>query len=300
MRYLWYLINRYVFFLLPPVWHTNLVFLINCIRLQKPFYWQQINSPRTFTEKLNWLKFNTERADFELLADKYEVRKYVSDRIGKKYLVPLRGLYQEPQDIPFDHLQLPVALKATHGSGMNIFIRNRDQVDFTRITERFKSWFAINPYYLSREWQYRQIRPRIVAEELLGQNVPDYKFFCFQGRVKYIQLDVDRFVGHKRNLYTREWQLLKGMYNYPNSSRAHEAPEQLNEMIGLAERLAEGFEFLRVDLLLAESSIYFGELTFFPGGGAEPFDSFEFDNELGRDWNPMESKNPIASHHEKG
>jgi len=288
---IWYWVNRYVFYHLPPLWHTNVVFLINCIRLRKPFYWQRIDNPRTFTEKLNWLKLYGMRPEYARLADKYEVRDFVKNRIGDTYLVPLKGVYPTAQEIPWDDLPTPVVLKATHGSGMNIFVRNRDQQDVKLVRRQFNRWFAINPYYLSREWQYRKIRPRILAEELLGDNVPDYKFFCFRGRVRYIQLDVDRFVNHKRNLYTRDWELLAGAYNYPKSSQVYTAPEQLQEMIGLAERLAEGFEFLRVDFLIAGSLIYFGELTFFPGGGAEPFDSFEFDYEFAKEWNPVVHQN---------
>lgn len=284
MRYWWYWINRYFLYYLPVTWHTNLIFLINCLRLRKPYYVLKLDNPQTFTEKLNRLKVDTYHADYSHLADKVAVRDFVRERIGEKYLVPMEGVYSDPNQIHFETLPRPIVLKATHGSGMNVFISHEERVDKAEIRARFKRWFKINPFYISREWQYRSILPRIIAERYLGANVPDYKLFCVEGKVKFIQLDTDRFSQHKRDLFTREWERIDVVYNYPSSDVHQEAPPQLGVMIELAEKLASGMPFVRVDFLISGDEVYFGELTFFPGGGGEPFDSYESDLHIGQEF----------------
>lgn len=278
---LWYLICKYPFRSLPSFLFANVIFLINCIRLSRPYYILRISQPRTFTEKINWLKFNTYKPDYKSLADKHEVREFVSNRIGQQFLVPLLAVFNTADEVDFTHLPDSFVLKATHGSGLNLFVKNKDALSIERVRKICSVWLNINPYFLSREWQYRDINPKIICEHYLDENPNDYKFFCFNGQVHFIQVDVDRFTAHARTMFTRDWVELNIEYNYGKSPRNLSPPTQLNEMIKLSEELARDFDFVRVDLFSIGNKIYFGELTFFPGGGAEPFSSYDADLDFG-------------------
>lgn len=279
---IWYFLCKHLLRYLPPYLFANIVFLINCIRLRRPYYLLSINRPRTFTEKINWLKFNTFNPDYIGLADKYDVRAFVSNRIGEQYLVPLLAVFNTSNEIDFTHLPDKFVLKATHGSGLNLFVKDKKMQSIDRVRKLCSDWLTINPYFLSREWQYKDINPKIICEHYLDENPNDYKFFCFGGRVRFIQVDVDRFTAHTRTIFTRDWEELNIEYNYKKSERVLSPPAELDTMIKLSEELARDFNFVRVDLFNISNTIYFGELTFFPGGGAEPFNSYDADLNFGR------------------
>ncbi len=281
MRKSWYWLCRYVLYYVPPSVFTNLVFLINCVRLQRPYYWINLRNPKTFTEKLNWLKYLHQDNRYSRCADKYAVREYVSTQVGAEYLIPLLGVFSDPEQIQVADLPDSFVLKATHGSGWNILINDKSKIDLDDIKNKFHYWLNLNPYYLSREWQYKDIKPRIICEQYLGNNMPDYKFFCFQGSVKFIQVDVDRFKDHKRNFFDVDWNLLNFEMTYPRSVQAITRPEGLERMIQVCKKLAAEFIFIRVDLYYHDQKIFFGELTFFPEGGVGPFDSYNSDLQMG-------------------
>lgn len=282
IRKMWYWLTKNILTVLPNVIFINFIFLINCVRLKRPFYLLSIRKPKTFNEKINWLKFYTRYPNGKRLADKLDVRSFVSDRIGSTYLVPLLGIYNDVNEIDFKELPDKFVLKTTHGSGWNVICMNKLNLNLDKVKQKLSEWLKRNPYYLCREWQYNVAYPRIICEELIGENVNDYKFFCFNGKVKYIQVDIDRFTQHKRNLYDTSWNLINIEINYPRYFDTIARPTKLTEMITLAEKLSSNILFVRVDLYFHGDQVYFGEMTLFPGSGFEPFNSYASDLEFGR------------------
>jgi hypothetical protein len=244
--------------------------------------------PIALNEKLQWKKPYGYRPIHTTIADKYRVREYVRIRIGGQYLVPLLSVLT--CDSQFDLGILPecFVLKANHGSGQIRFVRNKHRENEKELKTILKKWMKENHYHETKEPQYRDIKPLILIEQFLTEdngNVPmDYKFHCFNGKVEIIQVDIDRFGDHRRNLYDVEWNLLpftwspwdKNGPRYPNG-KAIERPQKLVEMIDLAETLSIDFDYIRVDLYYLKNHIYFGELTLHMEGGWGRFDPFEFD-----------------------
>ena len=219
-----------------------------------------------------------------MTADKFAVRDYVKTKCGETLLIPLLQVVDRVQDINFDLFPKSFVLKATHGSGLVEIIKNKALINKTEVYNRLKSWLKVNHYQHYREWQYKHIPPRIIVEQALldTDNQPpcDYKLFVFRGTVQMIQVDVGRFVEHRRSLFDREWNLLNVTCKHP-SAGDQPKPVKLDEMIAVAEKLGEEFFFARVELYEHENRIYFGEITHTPGAGLERFHPQEFDRTLG-------------------
>lgn len=241
-----------------------------------------LRSPKTFNEKLNYLKLNDRNPLGPRVADKIAVRSYVKELIGPQYLIPLIGTYKRIEEVPFANLPSRFVLKTNHGSGWNLVCENKDKVDWNSEKRKFNYWLSLNAYYLSREWQYQSIKPALICEEMLQYEIIDYKLFCSKGKVRCIQVDRGRFSQHQRNLYDPAWNLLPLQIRYPQMEEVITRPIQLDEMIEIAEKLAQAFLFCRIDLYEQENQLYFGELTLHPGGGAEPFGSYQQDLQAGQ------------------
>lgn len=244
-----------------------------------------LSNPRTYNEKLQWLKLNYRRPEMVQVVDNFAVREYVASTVGPEILIPVHGVYDSPDEIEPDSLPDAFVLKPTHGSGWVMICRDKSQFDWGHAKARLKSWQKRNYYYHAREWAYKQVRPRIVCEELLigtgGEVPPDYKVFCFGGTPKFIQVDLGRFSDHRRNYYDPSWTPIGVEVLYPRSETEVPRPAALDEMLRLASKLAEPFPFCRVDLYSVGSRIYFGELTFIPDNGVAPIRPQEFDREWG-------------------
>lgn len=245
-----------------------------------------LKNPATFNEKLLWLLIYWYSPQAVRCADKYRVREYVEQRCGKEILVPLYGLYESVEEIDYDALPPEFVLKATHGSGWNLFCTDKNAFDRKRAADKMNRWLKRNYYYYSREWVYREIPPRIICEKLLideNGNVPDdYKIFCFNGIPRIIQVDSDRFSRHTRNLYDTGWNFLDYAIDVPNDkNKIKEKPARLSRMLEIAAELANGFPQVRIDLYYTDNQIYFGEMTFFHGGGTEEFFPEEFGRTMG-------------------
>lgn len=244
-----------------------------------------LDPPVTFNEKIQWLKLFGSKANYTSLVDKYEVRKYVASKIGSKYLNELYGVFNHEFEINFDELPQSFVLKATHGSGWNIFCRDKSQFDAEAARRRLRKWLKMNFYRVGREPNYKKVPPRIICERFLEdekqKRLLDYKFFCFQGHVQFIQVDFDRYVNHTRNMYDRNWALCPFTFLYPNNPFKLERPENLETMMEVAEALAGEIPFIRVDLYNANSLILFGELSFTPESGFGTFRPAEWDFRLG-------------------
>jgi hypothetical protein len=240
-----------------------------------------LDHPRTFNEKLQWLKLRYRDPLMRQCADKLAVRDYVAGAGGADLLIPLIGVYRRAQEIDFYKLPEQFVLKANHGSGWNIICRDRRSMDLTRARARLNRWLQTDFSRIAREWVYEGIEPRIICEEYLatanGEPPSDYKFFCFHGEPRFIQVDYDRFIGHRRALYTPAWEKLPCALEYTLKEEPTPPPQTLARMLRVAAQLSQPFPFARVDLYELDDRVYFGELTFFPGKGVERFRPREFD-----------------------
>ena len=216
------------------------------------------------------------------------MRTWVAQRIGEGYLIPLLAVFETLDDLDLARLPEACVIKATHGSGHNVFLRDKRTANPEALRHQFRQWMSQNHYYLSREPQYREIKPRLIVEQLItgpdGKIPMDFKLHCFHGAVEAIQVDIDRFRDHRKNFYDVHWQLLPFTWSWwgPNGplwpqGRAVEKPPQLEEMIAVARTLSMEFDYVRVDLYNCQEKVYFGELTLHHGGGWERFDPPSWD-----------------------
>jgi len=243
-----------------------------------------IEHPKTFNEKLQWLKLYYRDQRMAACADKFEVRGYL-EKMGHGHILnTLYGVYENPSSIDISRFPERFVLKATHGSGWNIICKDKSAYDWKGWKLVMKSWLKQNLYYVGREWVYKDMKPRIICEKYI--EVPDgepfdYKFFCTNGIVQFIQVldySPNTFQG---NLYDTEWNIMKEKFAVMGSPKSVEKPSSLDEMMQIARDLSSGFPFARVDLYQSEGKVIFGELTFFPGSGFFKFEPEEFDLQLG-------------------
>lgn len=244
-----------------------------------------LNSPETFSEKINWLKLY-DRTDLRRqVADRIEVRNYVKERVGEEHLIPLINQFEEFGIEQWELLPAQFVLKANHGSGMIKIVKEKQKEDPYKVIEEVKDWQQTDYSKFGREWVYRDLDRFVVAEQLLlnenGDVPEDFKFFCYHGNVKFIQVDIDRFKGQARNFYDREFNQLDVRLLHPKSALQVAKPLELEAAIEIAETLSKDFSFIRVDLFLLDGNIYFGEMTNFPGNGFEPFIPIKYDEVFG-------------------
>ena len=246
-----------------------------------------IRHPRTYNEKIQWLKIHDNIPIKTKLSDKWDVREYVSNKIGDNYLVKAYGVWDAFDEIDFDLLPERFALKCTHASGTNAIITSKSNTDMSALKIRFDDWMSKNYAFMcGLELNYRDIRPRIIAEEYLssedGVDLRDYKVHVFNGEAKLIQVDIDRAHEHRRNLYSTGWEYIPCSILYPTAKDVHiERPDCLEELIEVSEKLAEGFIYVRCDFYILKDQILFGEMTFLHGSGVEPFDPESFNVRMG-------------------
>lgn len=245
-----------------------------------------LDNPKTYNEKLQWQKIHDRDPLFTKLADKFAVRDFVAEKIGKQYLVPLVGVYANIADIDVVGLPSCFVLKPTHTSGDVLFCRDKATFDWGKAKRLMNSWLSSNYYWYDREWVYKEIKPRIICEEIIktvdGNPPRDYKIFCFDGEPKMAFVASDRSNGTKFDFFDIAWNRLPLKQHYPNSTYEIPKPIQWNEMIQIAKQLSVGFPQVRVDLYVdADEQILFGELTFFHFSGFEPFEPASYDALLG-------------------
>ena len=248
-----------------------------------------LDNPRSFSEKLQWLKLYDRKPWYSRLVDKYEVRSYIEETIGKEYLIPLYGVWDDPDEIDFDGLPDQFVLKCTHDSGSVIICQDKTKLDKNKAKKKLKRAQRFNFYYCSREWPYKNVKPRIIAEKYMANNgstteLSDYKWFCFDGIAKVMFVVTDRHtpgVGTKMNYFDMEFRHLPFTNGAPNATHIIEKPANFELMRELAERISKGLPHVRVDFYEADGRVYFGEITFFDGCGMTPFEPDEWDDILG-------------------
>lgn len=248
-----------------------------------------LKNPRAFTEKIQWLKLYFLKTEFTNMVDKCSAKEIVKEKVGEDYVIPTLGFWQNFEDIDFAHLPNKFVLKTTHGGGGSgiIICRDKKYFDKNKAKRILEKSMKTDIYKVLREWPYKNVRKGIIAEALVeqsdGQGLLDYKFFCFNGKVKFFKVDFGRFTSHRANYYTREKKLLPWIEsNFPPDPQInHHFPENFDEMIAIAEKLSDNLPFLRVDLYNVNGKILFGEMTFYPASGMEEFKPNGVDVEIG-------------------
>lgn len=267
-----------------------------CIELQYKLKTGQkidFKNPVTYNEKLQWIKLNYRNPLLKKVVDKYEVREYVKETIGEKYLIPLIGLYNNVGEIDFDALPQKFIMKMTNGSSFNYISRHKTAEDVKNIKRLFARWQKTNFYTFGREWAYKDVPNRIVCEELLetsdNSEPEDHRFFCFNGKVEYIVVNSDTYVdgqlnsmNKKRNIYDRDWNRVEGQIHYPNNPDLEIKPTKaMRELVTLAEKLAKPFPAVRVDIYHFDNKTYFGELTFYHASGYQKITPYSLAKRMG-------------------
>lgn len=241
--------------------------------------------PKSFTEKINVYKVHQYNEEKMACADKYEVRKWAEERIGKEYLIPVHGLYDRFDDIVFRDLPDCFVIKCTHDCNSTTLVENKKEVHWGRMKRQYDYFQKVNLAYLNFELHYKNIRPRIMIEENLGSDLDDYKFLCFDGTPYYCWVDRDRQEDHKRTVFDANWEEAPFRIGaYKRIQEKIEKPENFDLMIEIAKKLSKGFSHVRVDLYNKKGRIYFGEMTFTTANGMIRFLPEEYDYYLGSLW----------------
>ena len=242
-----------------------------------------LDNPKTYNEKIQWMKVYDRDPRKTLLADKYLVRDWVKEKIGEEYLIPLLAVYRSAREIDFNSLPDAFVLKANHGSGMNAIIRNKHSENLEAIRSRAEDWLRQNfTFSYGYEFQYNDIPRRLIAEQYLENmdgDMPDYKFFCFDGKCRFIEYIANRKNGGNTAIFDSQWKRLPFVIRpYKIIEDNIPMPQVLPDMINVAEKLAEGFSHVRVDLYrLDNDKIKFGEMTFTTSSGTTPWVPSEAD-----------------------
>lgn len=248
-------------------------------------YKLNLDNPQTFNEKLQWLKLNNRRPEYTQMVDKVEAKKYVANIIGEEHIIPTLAVYDRVEDIDFDVLPNQFVLKCTHDSGGIVVCKDKSKLDRKAALAKLKWGLSKNYYYQNREWPYKNVKPRIIAEKYMtddGEELKDYKVFTFGGEPKIVEIDYNRFKGHMRNLYSTDWEKIDAVIKYPSDeTRIFEKPKVLNEVLELSKKLSLGTPHLRTDFYIVDDKVFFGELTFFHESGMAHITPHTFDEKMG-------------------
>ncbi len=263
-----------------------------------------LDNPRSFNEKLQWIKLYDRQEKYTMMADKYLVRNFIKEKIGEQYLVPLLGVWDKAEDIDFSELPNQFVLKCNHNSGTGMcFCHDKDKLNIAEVRSELTKGLAEQYYWSRREWVYKNIKPKIICEKFLIDHDPQntasaivsYKFYCFNGEPKFLYTQIDDNSSGKKGealLTYRNLDWSEPEFSRPDHTKVPfeiKKPDCLDEMIELSRKLAESIPFVRVDWFLVDGKIYFSEMTFYPGSGTSPFTPVEWENRMG-DWITLPKK----------
>jgi len=247
-----------------------------------------LKNPKEFNEKLQWMKLYFHPTILTQLACKYNVRSYVEAKIGKEYLNELYGVYENTSEVDFSKLPKQFILKGVHGCGLNLIVKDKDKLDIDEARKKMNKWLNHSHYSTKGyEWAYKNIKPLIICEKFLEQgdqpSLVDYKIYCFNGRARFIGVYMDRVNGVKKGFYDLDFNKLPFTNTVFKKNDIYEAiePENLSEMIVLAEKLADRLPFVRVDFYSIKDKIIFGEMTFYPTDGKKDFKPEKYNRIIG-------------------
>ena len=249
-----------------------------------------LDDPQTFNEKLQWLKLYDRHEEYTQMVDKYEAKKYVANQIGEEYIIPTLGIYDSFDEINFDELPNQFVLKCTHNSGGIIICRDKQSLDIKKARKQMTKWLKKNPFWSNREYPYKNVRPRIIAEKYMTNDdsspeLTDYKFFCFDGYVDCVMVCLERHLNDtKFYFFNKEWKLLRLNIRGKNATEGFTIPKPktMDEMFEIAGKLSKGMKYVRIDLYEIRGYVYFGEYTFFPDSGLDTNILRETDNLFGK------------------
>lgn len=276
-------------FIFPDKLYLHLLF--RC----KMGYWMDFDKPKTFCEKLQWLKLYNRDPLYTTLVDKFAVKKWVADKIGEEYVIPMLGAWNNANEIDFESLPNQFVLKTTNGGGGDVVIcKDKPKFDKKNAAKHLNQGLKKGIYNKLREWPYKNVPPRIIAEKYIdfekssnnkdSSDLIDYKFFCFNGIPKFCQVIRNRNTKETIDFYDMDWNHMPFVGLNPvakNGLNPVAMPKNLKKMISICEKLSEEFPFIRVDLYNVDGKIYFGELTFYPASGFGVFEPDEWNYKLG-------------------
>lgn len=246
-----------------------------------------LDNPQKFNEKIQWLKLYNRKKEYSTMTDKCLVKEYVASKIGNEYIVPTIGVWDNPANIDFDELPSQFVLKCNHDSGSIIICRDKNTFDSNKAIKKLEKSFRTNQFLKAREYAYKDIKKRIIAEAYLSdidkEELMDYKFFCFNGEPKFVSTDKGRFSGlHIRNFYNTDWEFINVQFGELNDPlHLDQKPKNFDKMLEICRKLSSGIPHVRVDLYNIDGKILFGELTFYHGGGTEIITPVEYEYEWG-------------------
>lgn len=284
LKYLW-LQTKY-----RRLWKKNSALSdIECInKLYKGYcgHLPNLEHPTKFSEKMQWMKLHYRNELMPIVGDKYTVRKYLEDLGYGHLLNELIAVYDDVCQIRPEELPERFVMKASHASGWNLIVKDKSKVSWAIWRKHFRYWLSHDIAWNGREWHYAVMKPRIVCEKYLEDNsgdLMDYKFYCFDGEPRFLQVNVGRGTAHStQNYYDLDWKLLPFGKSQPHNPNLHvERPDHFDEMVSLARELTKPFPYVRFDLYEANGKVYFGEFTFFPCSGMPDFIPSEWDDKVG-------------------
>ena len=246
-----------------------------------------LEDPQSFNEKLQWIKLHDRQPIYSKMVDKYEAKQYVASIIGEEHIIPTIGVYDHVEDINFDALPQQFVLKCTHDSGGIVICKDKSTFDREAAVRKLQRGLRKNYYYQNREWPYKNVKPRIIAEQYMdndGQELNDYKVHNFNGEPKVILVCSDRYKesGLAEDFYSCDWQHIDlSRPGLRHSAEVQEKPAELDKLLELAKKLSKDIPFVRTDFYIIGHQVYFGEMTFFPACGMKPFVPREWDYKLG-------------------
>lgn len=269
-----------------------------------------LSNPQTFNEKLQWLKLYDRRPEYTMMVDKYAVKQFIADNLGKEYVIPTYGVWDNYDEIDFDRLPDQFVLKCTHDSGGLVIVKDKNNMDHAAARKKLTDSLARDYYLTGREWPYKNVPRRIIAEKYMvdesgyllktdssyigfhkteeklsfNGELVDYKFMCFHGNVQCVFTCSERASdnGLMVTFFDKDWNVLPFERHYPKSNKPIAKPLNFEKMVQFSETLSKGIPFVRVDFYEINQKVYFGELTFYPGNGMEEFHPESADYELGK------------------
>ena len=264
-------------------------FFLKCKWYLMMGYKLNLDNPITFNEKIQWLKLYDRKPEYTKMVDKIEAKKYVASIIGEDHIIPTLAVYDRVEDINFDALPDQFVLKCSHDSGGIVICKDKSRLDKAAAIKKLKKGLRTNFYWQNREWPYKNVKPRIIAEQYMEnsstKDLRDYKFFCFDGVAKALFIATDRQNTNeetKFDFFDADFHHLDIRNGHPNSSIPIGKPEKFEEMKKLAEKLSAHIPHLRVDFYEVNGKAYFGELTFSHWSGMMPFEPEKWDEEFGK------------------
>lgn len=244
-----------------------------------------LDNPKTFNEKMQWLKLNDRKKIYTTMVDKYEVKKFITKLIGEQYIIPTLGVWDKFEDIDFDKLPNQFVLKCTHDSGGIVICKDKKNFNIEDARKKINKLLKRDYYKIWREWPYKDVRPRILADKYMidesGLELKDYKLFCFNGKPKICLVCSDRFKELKETWFDENWKNLHIIEGNHKNDDTIEKPKTFEEMKKIASKISKNIPFVRVDFYEIDKKAYFGEITFYPSSGVEKFEQELWNEKFG-------------------